>query len=408
MTTVPQISKDIFVEILHDKKFVQPDDLLIFQTLYSLDKQEASATDLARIIGWTDKAAVVGRVVGLGMRIVKKYDIQQRERENGKKVFWDFFFTGYYKGTFFIYQLKPELKEALEECGLTQNIKPISIQNSYLFVWNPNKWSQWTDSNNEPYIEKNIEELNNTGKVTLMWSCRSHKSIKPGDRAFLARVGSTPRGIFASGKVVSEPFLSQHWSGEDKDVPRVLIEFDTLLNPEKEPILTLDLRRLFSLKNYSVKENSSTRNWAPQSSGISIRPEAVDELEEEWFEFLRTQNIRHNPFSETTDTTITFVEGSATQVTQTRYERNIYARKECLKHYGYSCSVCDFNFEKFYGSLGYKFIHVHHLTQVATIKQEYKLNPIQDLRPVCPNCHSMLHKQNPPLTIEELKEIIKK
>jgi 5-methylcytosine-specific restriction protein A len=397
-TTTPNISKELFVEILQDKDLVQPDDLLIFQTLYSLDKQEASATDLARIIGWSDKNGVVGKIVGLGKRILKKHDIKQTEREDGTRKLWDFFFTGYYKGTFFIYQLKLELKEALEECGLTENIKPISIQNSYLFVWNPNKWSQWIDPNNEPYIEKNIEELKNTGKVTLMWSCRSHKSIRPGDRAFLARVGSTPRGIFASGKVVSEPFLSQHWSGEDKDVPRVLIEFDTLLNPEKEPILTVE--------NLD-KGNLSKQTWTPQSSGISIRPEVADELEEEWFEFLITQNIRYSPFSETTDTTITYIEGSATQVTQTRYERNIYARKECLKHYGYSCSVCDFNFERFYGSLGYKFIHVHHLTQVATIKQEYKVNPIQDLRPVCPNCHSMLHKQNPPLTIDELKDIIK-
>jgi len=397
-TTTLNITKDIFVEILQNKKLVQPDDLLIFQTIYSLDRQEASATDLARIIGWTDKAAVVGRIVGLGMRIVKVYDIPQRERENGKKVFWDLFFTGYHKETFFIYQLKPTLKVALEECGLTKNIKPISIQNSYLFIWNPNKWSQWTDPNNEPYIEKNIEELKNTGKVTLMWSCRSHKSIKPGDRAFLAKVGSAPRGIFASGKVVSEPFFSHHWNGEDKDVPRVLIEFDTLLNPEKEPILTVE--------NLD-KGNLSKQTWTPQSSGISIRPEAVDELEEEWFKFLRAQNIRYNPFLETIDTTITFVEGSATQVTQTRYERNIYARKECLKHYGYSCSVCDFNFESFYGSLGYKFIHVHHLKQVASIKQEYTLNPIHDLRPVCPNCHSMLHKQNPPLTIDELRDLIK-
>jgi 5-methylcytosine-specific restriction enzyme A len=397
-TTTPNISKELFVEILHDKDLVQPGELLIFQTLYSLDKQEASATDLARIIGWSDKNGVVGKIVGLGKRILKKHDIKQTEREDGTRKFWDFFFTGYYKGTFFIYQLKSELKEALEECGLTENIKPISIQNSYLFVWNPAKWSQWTDPNNEPYIEKNIEELKNTGKVTLMWSCRSHKSIRPGDRAFLARVGSIPRGIFASGKVVSAPFLSQHWSGEDKDVPRVLIEFDTLLNPEKEPILTVD--------NLD-KGNLSKQTWAPQSSGISIRPEATDELEEEWFEFLRTQNIRYSPFSETTDATITYVEGSATQVIQTRYERNIYARKECLKHCGYSCAVCDFNFEKFYGSLGYKFIHVHHLTQVARIKQEYRVNPILDLRPVCPNCHAILHKQNPPLTIDELKDIIK-
>lgn len=85
------------------------------------------------------------------------------------------------------------------------------------------------DPNNGPYIEKNIEELKTTGKVTLLWSCRSHKSIRPGDRAFFAKVGSTPRGIFASGTVVSEPFLSKHWSGENNDVPGVLIEFDVLL-----------------------------------------------------------------------------------------------------------------------------------------------------------------------------------
>ena len=149
------------------------------------------------------------------------------------------------------------------------------------------------------------------------------------------------------------------------------------------------------------------RNWAPQSSGISIRHEVVAKLEESWFNFLRNQNIRHNPFSILTDKTITFIEGSATQASQTRYERNIYARNECLNYYGYSCSVCNFNFEKFYGNLGYKFIHVHHLIKVATIKQEYQVNPVQDLRPVCPNCHSMLHKQNPPLTIDELKEILK-
>lgn len=397
--TLPHITKETFVEILQDKDIVKPNDLLIFQTLYSLDKQEASATDLARIIGWSDKNGVVGKIVGLGKRILKKYDIKQREREDGTKALWDFFFTGYYKGTFFIYQLKPELKEALEECGLTDNIKAISLQNAYLFVWNPNKWSQWTDPNHEPHIEKNIEELKNTGKVTLMWSCKSHKRIRPGDRAFLVKVGSSPRGIFGSGKVASESFLSKHWSGEDKDVPRVLIEFDVLLNPEKDPILTFD--------NFD-KGNLAKQQWTPQSSGISIRHEALEELEEEWFEFIRTQDIRWNPFSETNDTKQTYIEGAATQVTQTRYERNIFARNQCLKHYGYSCSVCDFNFETFYGPLGYKFIHVHHLTLVSTKKQQYKVDPIQDLRPVCPNCHSMLHKQNPPLSIEELKEMINK
>ena len=34
-TTTPNISKEIFVEILQDKGLAQSDDVLIFQTLYS-------------------------------------------------------------------------------------------------------------------------------------------------------------------------------------------------------------------------------------------------------------------------------------------------------------------------------------------------------------------------------------
>ena len=222
-------------------------------------------------------------------------------------------------------------------------------------------------------------ELQNTGKVTLKWSCRSHKSIKLGDRAFLAQVGSIPRGIFASGKVVSEPFLSQHWSGEDKDVPRVLIEFDVLLNPEKEPILTVDKLE---------KGNLAKQTWTPQSSGISIRLEAVNELEEIWFQFLNTQKIRYNPFSDSSDMAKVFIEGAASQIVQTRYERNPFAREECIKYYGYSCSVCEFNFEKHFGALGKNFIHVHHLTKISTIGKVYGIDPITDLRPVCRTCRN--------------------
>jgi 5-methylcytosine-specific restriction enzyme A len=122
---------------------------------------------------------------------------------------------------------------------------------------------------------------------------------------------------------------------------------------------------------------------------------------------LTTQKIRHNPYLATEDKTEkTFTEGKVNQIIQTRYERNPFARKACIKHYGYSCSVCKFDFEKYYGELGRYFIHVHHLTQVATIGKAYEVDPIKDLRPVCPNCHAMLHRQNPPLTIEYLISLL--
>jgi predicted HNH restriction endonuclease len=56
-----------------------------------------------------------------------------------------------------------------------------------------------------------------------------------------------------------------------------------------------------------------------------------------------------------------------------------------------------------YGDIGQGFIHIHHLIPLSGIKQDYRLNPETDLIPVCPNCHAMLHRRDPPFTPEELK-----
>jgi 5-methylcytosine-specific restriction protein A len=68
------------------------------------------------------------------------------------------------------------------------------------------------------------------------------------------------------------------------------------------------------------------------------------------------------------------------------------------------------DFEKMYGEIGHGFIHVHHIIPISTIGEEYKIDPIKDLVPVCPNCHAMLHKgkEGEVLTIDKLKEIIDK
>jgi len=101
-----------------------------------------------------------------------------------------------------------------------------------------------------------------------------------------------------------------------------------------------------------------------------------------------------------------FIEGAATTITINAYERNPKTRKICIKHYGTICYVCNFEFSSKYGSIGQGYIHVHHLKPLSEIKADYQVDPILDLRPVCPNCHAMLHIQEPPLTIEELNEII--
>jgi 5-methylcytosine-specific restriction protein A len=88
------------------------------------------------------------------------------------------------------------------------------------------------------------------------------------------------------------------------------------------------------------------------------------------------------------------------------YERDPQARQKCIDHYGTVCYVCTFDFRKVYGKLGLGFIHVHHLTQMADMGPGAKTNPIRDLRPVCPNCHAMLHRRRPAILIGELKLLL--
>jgi hypothetical protein len=101
------------------------------------------------------------------------------------------------------------------------------------------------------------------------------------------------------------------------------------------------------------------------------------------------------------------VEGSRVSIRVNRFERNRKARQDCIKTFGTTCRVCGFDFEYCYGKLGKGFIHVHHLTPVSRIGEEYKVDPKKDLLPVCPNCHDMLHSgPKPPLSVEELRAII--
>ncbi len=101
------------------------------------------------------------------------------------------------------------------------------------------------------------------------------------------------------------------------------------------------------------------------------------------------------------------VEGAVRQYTVNAYERNQAARAICVAHWGLTCRVCGFDFERTYGELGRGFIHVHHRFPLAARSQEYVVNPVSDLIPVCPNCHAMLHRLGTPLiSPEDLSELV--
>lgn len=103
-----------------------------------------------------------------------------------------------------------------------------------------------------------------------------------------------------------------------------------------------------------------------------------------------------------------YLEGAIQLITVNAYERNPAARRRCIEHYGARCVACGFDFEAVYGDRGKGFIHVHHLHPLARRGGEYELDPVADLRPLCPNCHAMIHNGADTLSIDALKELIRR
>lgn len=152
--------------------------------------------------------------------------------------------------------------------------------------------------------------------------------------------------------------------------------------------------------------------WKNLRIRISVIPEKNDEdyLEKsvfvDWAEYAMGMMLSLLNIEKMDNVEMLYLEGGRTQVLTNKYERNPVNRQLCLLANGYACKTCGFDFEKQYGKIGYKFIHVHHIEKISAHDTAYYINPGEDLIPVCPNCHAMLHREEPPLSPEKLIEII--
>jgi 5-methylcytosine-specific restriction enzyme A len=86
-----------------------------------------------------------------------------------------------------------------------------------------------------------------------------------------------------------------------------------------------------------------------------------------------------------------------------RYERSRVNRAACLRHFGLRCRGCGDLVEDKYGVLGREVIHVHHIVPISQMGGPSEVNPLTDLIPLCPNCHNVVHREDPPVSIEWLR-----
>lgn len=260
---------------------------------------------------------------------------------------------------------------------------------TFLVTWNPDKW-KWTN------LDSQWWEVQEKGHFQEPWTCRT-KAVNEGDRIFLLKQGKRNRGIIASGRALGTSEPGTHYNDASKSSRYVNVRWDTLLHPDRQKILSRDRLNAPKLRKMW---------WDTAASGVLIPEEVADELEVIWAPFKRENGQETFVHPEELQSHDVFWEGALKIVSVNVYERNPKARASCINHHGTTCSVCSFDFASVYGPAGDGFIHVHHVLPISSIGKSYVLDPIEDLRPVCPNCHAMLHRTEPPMAIAKLRSRI--
>ena len=264
------------------------------------------------------------------------------------------------------------------------------------------------------------------------------RGVKPGDFMYIISIN---RGqLFLGGrmtvkKILSQAEAAQHWDKELYDM-RHSNEWivgrkntGTFLQVKRclSPNLTKQLR--FQTKT-EIKEpcfvteteldNQATRGvreLTPESAAFLDR---IIEITDRWPKSdqlitVTEEQLLNGPaqdesgqirLPEEVPNDSVFTEGSVQQILINRYERDPRAREECIRHYGTICDLCKFDFVAEYGEVMVGFIHVHHLNPLSSLGADYEVDPILDLRPVCPNCHAVLHRREPPYSLDEVREML--
>ncbi len=164
----------------------------------------------------------------------------------------------------------------------------------------------------------------------------------------------------------------------------------------------------FRLKKLKETTSQSLHLTELQKLGMKGVPQGPRKLSEDLVNYILSVFESEENVYDEFENDEGYYEGALKKVYVNHYERDREARNKCIEAHGCKCSVCGMDFGKMYGELGQGFIHVHHIVPISKIGKEYKIDPINDLVPVCPNCHAMLHrcKDGNVYTIDELKEMI--
>jgi len=268
-------------------------------------------------------------------------------------------------------------------------------------TWNPDNWT-WTN------LQEQAQRTADGGSVEEPWSCGNSKSVKSGERLFLLKQGrKLPKGIIAAGVSTSKSYQDKHWNSKraaQGDMANyVEAEWETILDPAYEDLLPVSACQYDGLPSV---------NWNTMASGIEIPQPVARILEEVWsrhVEAIRAPQAKlvASPIDDEEE----FPEGRVLYRLHRTHERSpklvAKAKARALRNGGkLRCEVCNFDFYAKYGELGKDYIECHHTIPVCELDCG-NTTKLKDVALVCSNCHRILHRKRPWLSIDKLRERLK-
>ncbi|MEI9907207.1 MAG: HNH endonuclease [Actinomycetota bacterium] len=267
-----------------------------------------------------------------------------------------------------------------------------------LLTWNRDDVEAWPLEDYEK--DRRRVDLGKPPKVT--WSVGNRVNIPAGTKCFMLVQGNKyPKGLVGFGITTCEPYKGRHWNPAKKGLTGyVEVKWAKLLPVQDVIPVSLLMKRVPEIP-WMGKE----KGWI-QGSGYQVSEKSERKLLEVWKDQSGIEEIPEPGELSPKD----YIEGGSRTIVVNRYERDPKARAACLAHHGNLCAACGFDSVKFYGpEIGQGVIHVHHVTPMSMQeKTSYKINPVKDLIPLCPNCHNAIHKTNPIPSPAQLKQKLKK
>ncbi len=197
-----------------------------------------------------------------------------------------------------------------------------------LLRWNPEISSFRMDD-----FKSAIFEARQTQDYCLNWSVWEHEKVHAGDRFFMLRVGKGKTGIVMSGRITSEPYASEDWSGKGRTVYYVNLDPDFFVNPDcVSRVSVADLEKVFP--KYVWKEGHS---------GMVLDDNLGTKLEWLWVEYLykncvvdRKKNLVSNHY-ESDDNCVNY---------SYYYDVIEPLQLDLAKRKGAACEICGYDYAK--------------------------------------------------------------